>query len=39
MDVDPGYLHRMAAGVNTNPSAAMLRRMGIQKVITYKLAR
>lgn len=37
IDVDPGYLSRLARGEKVQPSADILRRMGIKRVVTYEL--
>lgn len=33
---DPGYLHRIALGRKANPGPALLRRMGLRRVVYYE---
>ena len=39
IDLDPAYLFRLGNGEKTKPSKAVLRRMGLIKIVTYVLAR
>lgn len=34
--VDSAYLLRLHAGTKTEPSAAVLRKLGLKRVVTYK---
>lgn len=34
--VDAGYLSRLDSGEKTNPSATVLRRLGLRVVVTYE---
>lgn len=36
LDIDTGYLTRLKAGTKTNPSDAMLKKLGLRKVVTYE---
>jgi hypothetical protein len=35
--VDPGYLSRLYHGSKTEPGTALLRRLGLRKIVTYEL--
>jgi hypothetical protein len=35
--VDPAYLLRLHAGTKTEPSDKVLRKLGLRRVVTYKL--
>lgn len=37
IDVDASYLSRLRDGEKVNPSAVILRRMGIKRVVSYEL--
>jgi hypothetical protein len=37
LEVDPGYLSRLASGEKVRPGAALLKRMGIKARIDYVL--
>jgi hypothetical protein len=39
LDCDAAYLLRLRDGEKRNPSAAMLRKLGLKKVVTYVLAK
>jgi transcriptional regulator with XRE-family HTH domain len=34
--IDAGYLSRLASGEKTNPSKAVLRKLGLLKVVNYE---
>ena len=34
--IDAGYLSRLGSGQKSNPTKAMLKKLGLRKVITYK---
>lgn len=36
LQVDPGYLSRLLDGKRTEPSAALLKRMGLRRVVSYE---
>jgi transcriptional regulator with XRE-family HTH domain len=35
-EIDAGYLSRLCAGEKVNPSAPVLRRLGLRRVVTYE---
>ena len=37
--VDAAYLHRLRYGHKTSPSAAVLRRLGLRRVVTFEAIR
>lgn len=37
IQIDPGYLSRLASGEKRDPGERTLRRMGLRKVTTYEL--
>jgi hypothetical protein len=39
VEIDSGYLARLRAGEKRNPSAPMLRRLGLRKVVVYERSR
>jgi hypothetical protein len=36
LELDPAYLHRLKTGEKTNPSKAVLRKLGVCAVVTYQ---
>lgn len=36
LGIDVGYLSRLRAGEKASPSAAMLQRLGLYRVVTYR---
>lgn len=36
LGVDPGYVSRLNSGEKTEPSAAVLQKMGLRRVVTYE---
>lgn len=36
--VDPGYLSRLRSGAKTNPDDALLKKLGLRRVVTYEWA-
>lgn len=36
LDIDCGYLCRLASGAKTNPSDAVLARLGLERVVLYR---
>jgi len=34
--IDPGYLSRLGSGEKVRPLAAMLKRMGLRRIVTYE---
>lgn len=36
LDVDAGYLSRLASGQKTVPSVKLLKRLGLKRVVTYE---
>jgi hypothetical protein len=39
LDVDAGYLSRLASGEKDNPDEQLLRRMGLRRIVTYERRR
>lgn len=37
LDIDHAYLCRMQNGVKINPSEAVLKKLGLQRIVTYVL--
>lgn len=37
LEVEPGYLSRLARGEKVSPGATLLRRMGLRRVVSYEL--
>ncbi len=37
LEVDPGYLSRLASGEKDDPGETLLRRMGLRRVVSYEL--
>jgi len=37
VDIDPGYLHRLAEGDRARPSKLLLKRMGLRELRVYEL--
>lgn len=38
-ELDAGYLTRLRSGEKANPGAAVLRRLGLRRVVAYELTR
>lgn len=36
LQIDAGYLVRLRSGVKTEPSATILRKLGLRRIVTYK---
>jgi hypothetical protein len=39
VQIDPGYLHRLACGDKARPGKLILKRLGLREVRTYELTR
>lgn len=38
-EIDAGYLSRLASGEKKDPGEVVIRRLGLRRVVTYKLIR
>lgn len=37
LDIDPAYLKKLMDGSETNPSDAVLKKLHLERIVTYKL--